>query len=130
MNKHDSFRASDTIQPIEVKYISFAGSDRSPVEFYYNCSTTKDEQKVNEIRNGVRSQKNDTSLKVDTLVMEKPMKAENIVFKGDPDPFVRKMYSDNVSSTDFLLLALCSINLSLNVIQLYCMYLFSKYLDS
>lgn len=112
---------TDDKNRIDVKYVSFAGYERSLVEFYFNCAS-KDELKQIKIQPII--QKNETK----SSDLEQNI---NKTLTSNIENKVKEMiYMENLSMIDFGLIVLCSINFSINILQLYCMYLFSKYLDS
>lgn len=127
VNKHDSFRVTDSALPINVKYVSFAGYDSAPTEFYYNCTTSKESKKrpVLEIL-----KKNQTDAKKNSEFSQHKSVNNNGTSDNKFEPHVKKVYFNSVSLMDFGLLTLCSINMAMNIVQLYSIYLCWKYLDS
>lgn len=114
VNKYDSFRVNDTSYPIDVKYVSFASYNFAPMEFYYNCSTFK--------------RKKETVV-VQSPTSEKPITTETPSFENVFEPIVKTVYTEEFSAIELGNLIVSIISLSMNIIQLYCMYLFFKYLD-
>lgn len=121
MNKYDTFQVIDSESPIIVKYISFASYDGTPMEFYYNCSSIKQRKSPStkepiqmELKNNFSTENfNTTKIQSDTF--------ETVMTEG---------FLDKFSVLDFGILSINIFILWINIIQLYCMYLFSKYLDS
>lgn len=80
------------------------------MEFYYNCSMPEN----NKVKN-----------------TEKPSKKiQTSEFKDSVQPIVKTVYSNSLSIIEVVILAVGIICLLINIVQLYCMYRFSKYLDS
>lgn len=102
-----------------MKFLSFAGYESEVTEFYYNC--TKRSHKSKQLAEKSQAQTKNVTFGNSTDVTK---------IKLNPDPIVEIFHSNDESITNFGLLVLCSINMVTNMIQLYCMYLFSKYLDS
>lgn len=120
VNKYDSFRVTDT-NPINVKFLSFSGYETAPTEFYFNCSSSKRIHKSQPLAEKIK-----TPPINETFVNSADVKK----IKLNPESIEKKFQSNDDSITNFGLLVLCTINMVTNMIQLYCMYLFSKYLDS
>lgn len=118
VNKYDSFQVNDTSAPIQVKYVSFASYDSAPMEFYYNCSSSKENKNTHPQTNS----KNQTFQTIQT---------KHTQFKDDGlEPIVKTVYSNSFSLMELLILSVGIISLSMNIVQLYSMYLVSKYLDN
>lgn len=120
VNKYDSFRVTDK-NPINVKFLSFSGYETAPTEFYFNCTSSKHIYESQPFAVKLETPSKNTTFENSTDVKK---------IKLNPEPIVKIFQSNDDSITDFGLLVLCTINMVTNMIQLYCMYLFSKYLDS
>lgn len=114
VNKYDSFQVNDTSSPIKVKYVSFASYDTAPMEFYYNCSSSKQNKNTH-------PQTNLTNHTIQT---------KHDGFTDSVQPIVKTVYSNSFSVMELVILSVVIISLSMNIVQLYSMYLFSKYLDN
>lgn len=103
-----------------MKYISFASYDGVPMEFYFNCSSS--------INMGKKIKTFDTNR---TEIKAIPIKSLKLNSSSIPSSIpVKTNYSNPITIIDLVNLAIGILSLATNMVQLYCMYLFSKYLDS
>lgn len=126
MNKLDAFRVTDSNSPIDVKYVSFAGYDSAPTEFYYNCTTAPENYKdhleiVKNIQAAARQNISGIEITTDT---------NKTSFQSPNNPSMIKIVYDNVSTMDLILLVLSFMNMSMSALHLYCIYLIYRYLNS
>lgn len=82
------------------------------MEFYYNCTLAE--------KNNINNQ-----IKKENVTISVEHKLGRVL-----EPIVETVCPNQFSVTEFIFLILGIISVFMNIVQLYCMYIFSKYLDS
>lgn len=118
MNKYDKFIAPDPV-PLTIKYVSFAGYDNTPMEFFYNCSVSK--------------YINTTVPKAEKLVTgNHPTTHKNHSNTTDGPKITSFKQSLNLiefSSIEFSLLIISTMILTIDIVIVYYVFCLAKYIE-
>lgn len=115
VNKYDKFNVHDP-SPFLVEYTSFAGYDNSPMEFYYNCSTTN-------IKDIIKTEKLISKSRIEKTSQNITKHSHSEKFNSNPT--IQKLTVQSHSNIELALLLLNIIILMITLITLCCV--FSKF---
>lgn len=115
VNKYDKFIAPDPT-PLTIKYVSFAGYDNSPVEFFYNCTVNK-----------TVSAPNAEKLATDTTTPHEIY--PNVTDRPRVTSVKRNFNLIEFSSIEFALLIISTMILTINIVIAYYVFSLAKYIE-
>lgn len=110
VNKYDRFNVQDK-SPFTVEYVSFAGYDNSPMEFYYNCT-------IANVKENVKSEKLFSEIRKEKLVGN----VTTEIHQPENSVSIKKVKIHPQSAIEHALLFLNILTFIISIVTLCCIF--------